>query len=71
MYKEKGVHCRMEKRGLKNRKTISNAIDIELSKQFDELAKNTKIAKSKLLDEAIELLIKHYKGFYLQYRPLF
>ncbi|GIN87587.1 hypothetical protein J6TS2_39730 [Heyndrickxia sporothermodurans] len=52
----------MDKRGLKNRKPISNAIDINLSEQLDELAKNTKIPKSKLLDEAIELLLKQYKN---------
>lgn len=48
------------KRGLKNRKPLSNAIDIELSKKLDTLAKNTRINKSKLLDEAITLLLEKY-----------
>lgn len=49
-----------ENRGLKNRKTFSNAIDKELSDKFDELSKSTRIPKSKLLDQAIELLLEHY-----------
>jgi predicted transcriptional regulator len=48
-------------RGLTNRKAFSNAIDKELFKQFDELAKQTRIPKSKLLDEAIELLLERYE----------
>lgn len=51
----------MENRGLKNRKTFSNAIDIALFEQFDKLAKQTRIPKSKLLDEAIELLLNKYE----------
>lgn len=48
-------------RGLKNRQAFSNAMDKELFNKFDELAKETRIPKSKLLDEAIELLLKEYK----------
>ncbi|MDK8747725.1 ribbon-helix-helix domain-containing protein [Streptococcus agalactiae] len=51
-----------ENRGLKNRKTFSNAIDKELSDKFDELSKSTRIPKSKLLDQAIELLLEHYSN---------
>lgn len=51
----------MEKRGLKTRKPLSNAIDIKLYEQLDELTKKTRIPKSKLLDEAIELLINKYE----------
>ncbi|HAJ4038282.1 MULTISPECIES: ribbon-helix-helix domain-containing protein [Bacillaceae] len=51
-----------KKRGLTTRKTLSNAIDKELHENLDKLAKETRIPKSKLLDEAIELLlIKHGK----------
>lgn len=51
----------MEKhRGLVNRKSISNAIDKDLFEKLDELAKETRINKSRLLDEAIELLLKKY-----------
>ena len=49
-------------RGLKNRKAISTAIDIKLIKALDSLSKETRIPKSKLLDEAIaDLLKKHGK----------
>ena len=51
----------MKERGLKNRKPISNAIDTKLHKSFDNLSIKTKIPKSKLLDEAVELLLKKYK----------
>lgn len=47
------------KRGLKNRKTISNAVKIELYEGLKELSEETKVPISRLLDEAIEdLLIK-------------
>lgn len=47
-------------RGLKNRVAFSNSIDKKLSKGFDQLKENTRIDKSKLLDEAIyDLLIKY------------
>lgn len=47
-------------RGLKYRKVLSNAIKTELWYSLDDLSKETRISKSKLLDEAItDLLIKH------------
>ena len=47
-------------RGLKYRKVLSNAIKTELWHSLDDLSKETRISKSKLLDEAItDLLIKH------------
>lgn len=48
-------------RGLANRRAFSNAIDAKLFDDFTKLAAETKIPKSKLLDEAIELLIKKYQ----------
>ena len=48
-------------RGLKNRTPISNAIDSELLELFRALSKKTRIAQSKLLDEAIEDLLKKYE----------
>lgn len=47
-----------EKRGLKNRKPLSNAVRIELYEQLRILSDDTKIPMSKLLDEAIEDLLK-------------
>ena len=47
-----------EKRGLKNRKPLSNAIRNELHGGLKELSSQTKIPISKLLDEAIEDLLK-------------
>lgn len=49
-----------EKRGLKNRKTISNAVRTELADALKKLSETTKIPMSKLLDEALEDLIKKY-----------
>ena len=48
------------KRGLKNRKTISNAIRTELADALKQLSEVTKIPMSKLLDEALEDLINKY-----------
>jgi hypothetical protein len=45
-------------RGLKNRTAFSNAIDKQLYDAFEALHQETRIPKSKLLDEAIELLLK-------------
>jgi ribbon-helix-helix protein len=45
---------------LVNRKKLGNAIDLALYNELDELQKETRIPKSKLLDEAIELLLKKY-----------
>lgn len=50
-----------DKRGLKTRKTLSNAIKIELYQGLKELSKKTKVPMSRLLDEAIEDLLKKRK----------
>ena len=47
-----------EKRGLKNRKPLSNAIKNELHDGLKVLSNQTKIPISRLLDEAIEDLLK-------------
>ena len=46
---------------LKNRKQIGSAVDIKLLKKFKELSKKSRIPQSKLLDEAIEDLLKKYE----------
>lgn len=51
----------MENRGLKNRKPLSNAIEKDLWDSLDKLAKETRIPKSKLLDEAVSDLLKKKK----------
>lgn len=51
----------MKKRGLKNRKPLSNAIRIDLYDGLEELHQRTRIPKSKLLDEAVEDLLKKHK----------
>ena len=44
------------------RKHVTNSVDIKLADELDLLSKRTRINKSRLLDEAIELLlIKHNK----------
>ena len=48
------------KRGLKNRKTISNAIRTELADALKQLSEATKIPMSKLLDEALDDLLDKY-----------
>jgi len=45
-------------RGLKTRKPISNAIRIDLHDRIRKLSDETKVPISKLLDEAIEDLLK-------------
>jgi metal-responsive CopG/Arc/MetJ family transcriptional regulator len=50
----------MNKSDLKNRKRFTNTLDNKLKEQFDELSKETRIPKSRLLDEAIEDLLKKY-----------
>ena len=45
---------------LKNRTRIGNTVNNDLLKRFKLLSKSTKIPMSKLLDEAIEDLIKKY-----------
>ena len=51
-----------DKYGLKNRTRISNAVDNDLYRQLKELSNDTKIPISKLLDEAIKLLIEKRKA---------
>ena len=46
--------------GLINRKKLGNAVDKDLYDALDILHKETKIPKSKLLDEALELLLDKY-----------
>lgn len=48
-------------RGLKNRTPISNAVNTELFEQLKQLSKDTMIPMSKLLDRAIELVLKEYE----------
>ena len=47
-------------RGLKNRTPISNAVETKLYEQLQQLSKDTMIPISKLLDRAIELVLKEY-----------
>lgn len=49
-------------RGLVNRKAFSNSLRNDLSEAFNTLNEETKIPKSKLLDEAIELLLEKYNS---------
>lgn len=50
----------MNNRGLKNRTAISNAVNTELLNKLKNLSKETSIPVSKLLDKAIELVLKEY-----------
>lgn len=45
---------------LVNRKTFNTSVDKDLLLKLDELSKETMIPKSKLIDKAIELLLKEY-----------
>ena len=45
---------------LKNRTRIGNTVDNKILKKFKQLSTETKIPMSKLLDEAIEDVIKKY-----------
>lgn len=47
-----------KKRGLKNRTPLSNAVKKELYDGIKELSKETKVPISRLLDEAIEDLLR-------------
>ncbi|MDK7667424.1 MULTISPECIES: ribbon-helix-helix domain-containing protein [Cytobacillus] len=51
-----------KKSDLKNRTRIGSAIDNELLEKLKDLSKETKVPQSKLLDEAIELLLREYKN---------
>ena len=49
------------KRGLKNRTPISNAVDTKLYEALRDLSRETKVPISRLLDEAIEDLLEKRK----------
>ena len=51
----------MGNKQLKNRTPVNSAVKIELNNKLSDLAKETRIPKSKLLDEAIELLLNKYE----------
>ena len=44
-----------------NRTRLSSSLATELVKPLDELAKRTRIPKTRLLDEAVEDLLKKYE----------
>jgi len=44
------------------RKRFTSIADIELLKEFDVLAKVTRLSKTVLIEEAIEDLLKKYEG---------
>lgn len=46
---------------LKNRKRFTSSLKNELIEPFDKLSEETRIPKTKLLDEAIEDLLKKHK----------
>lgn len=46
---------------LVNRKRFVSSLANELVEPFDELSKKTRITKTRLLDEAIEDLLKKYE----------
>ena len=45
---------------LKNRQRYTSSLDNELVESLKKLSERTKIPQSKLLDEAIELILKKY-----------
>jgi len=45
---------------LKKRQRYTNSVDNELVERFKKLSKETRIPQSKLLDEAIELILNKY-----------
>jgi hypothetical protein len=50
----------IKSRGLKTRTPLSNAVRTELLQWLNKLSEETRINKSKLLDEALEDLLKKY-----------
>lgn len=46
---------------LVNRKKFVSSLQNELVPQFDQLSRETRVPKSRLLDEAIEDLLKKYE----------
>lgn len=51
----------MGNKQLKNRVPVNSAIKIELNNKLSDLSEETRIPKSKLLDEAVELLLNKYE----------
>ena len=47
---------------LKNRVRFSTSLDKDLAKRLDDLSTNTRIPKSKLVDEAIKMLLAKHKN---------
>ncbi|EDT27317.1 ribbon-helix-helix domain-containing protein [Clostridium perfringens] len=45
---------------LKTRIRFSTSVDIKLAEKLENLSSETRIPKSKLIDEAIELLLKNH-----------
>ena len=51
----------MSKYGLKNRTRFSNAIDTDLLNELKEFSQSSQIPMSRLLDNAIKMLLDSYK----------
>ena len=47
---------------LKNRVRFSTSLDKDLAKRLDDLSTKTRIPKSKLVDEAIEMLLAKHEN---------
>ena len=47
---------------LKNRVRFSTSLDKDLAKRLDDLSTNTRIPKSKFVDEAIEMLLAKHEN---------
>ena len=60
-YNYEVIYMNENKYGLTNRVRISNAVDKELYAQLKQISDETMIPISKLLDQAIKLLIKEHK----------
>ena len=60
-YNYEVIYMSENKYGLTNRVRISNAVDKELYKQLKQISDETMIPISKLLDQAIKLLIEEHK----------
>jgi metal-responsive CopG/Arc/MetJ family transcriptional regulator len=50
------------KKELKNRERFSSTLRTELVGKLDDLHKRTSITKTKLLDQAVDLLLKKYES---------
>ena len=55
----------MAEPSLKNRTRFTSSMKNELVEPFNQLAERTRITKSRLLDEAIEDLLKKYADLFL------